>query len=326
MLMDRNVKLLYRQRGSALRKVGQDIVFSGTKDVNHEAATPGYENEILPALDPIPDFEHDQQLNLSQSQHHTPEKNAFLYASQSPAPAPAGHEDHLDLLHSRKASPQEGLQISYATHGLLESPPSLPPSEEPVIPSYDFTGVPLSKLPSSITSITSIDVLIALFANLFDEQLIPKSHANYDTAISDADKLSFQMDVDLFNLFKDKILGDMRDLLDINISNNNLCSLLRQALKSKRDLSSDLLEVRKQIHEWEMKIKEEEKPGELESKLALNEQLKELGNNIRNAHLGQSTALVGNDDSVSDFVRYMDPHNGASARLKAIIAKLEEIL
>ncbi|SCW00584.1 LAFE_0C07426g1_1 [Lachancea fermentati] len=329
-LTDRAVKLLIRQRGSARRTVDRGVEISPLKRLraSHSrppAASPGPPNldnlspaaaagsephwlPETPGLD-APSLPAASKLQESQQAPETP--------GLGPAPFDAS------------PAPFEASPVHFDASPAPFDPPGQPgvgsPRRSPLpLPAYDFSDVPVARLSSSVTSITSIDVLVALFHALFEDQLIPQSYANFETASSGPEKLMYKLDIKVFSTFLEKVLADLRDILDINISNNELCFRLKQVLRAKHDLTEALLLVRQETHQLEMRADDSHDLDDLRRKLALNEKLHQLSRDI--ALPPTTPALSPLGPELDDFLHLMDPYNGVLARLQALNRKLEEML
>lgn len=214
-------------------------------------------------------------------------------------------------------------------------------NDEELTTEYNFEDIPIRQLSSSITSVTTIDVLSSLFINLFENDLIPQALKDFNKNDDDQfRKLLYKLDLRLFQTISDQMTRDLKDILDINVSNNELCYQLKQVLTRREDLNQQIISVRNEIQElkagkdWHDLQSEQSK---LNDKVKLNTKLNDLTSTL----LGQSQAgdnmmsqsnedeSIQDDSNILDIARFgnlMDPYNGLLEKINNINEKLSNEL
>ncbi|AMD22905.1 HHR136Cp [Eremothecium sinecaudum] len=234
--MDRELKRLYRQRGSALRRVGKDVVIEDSRTAeNAETQDVTEEAGIVDDTEPLQNFEE-----------------------------PAFDQGDLD-------GPPD---IDIADHDVEE-----PSFEEQggSFENYSFDELPITKFSTSITSMAAIEVFIAVTERLFGQHLCSQSEQNFHESKTRADRLSYKMDLKIFKEFAELVKSDLQDMLDIHLSNNDMCYQMKQILKIKQDLTGEIIRVRELISQYDTsQLRDAEKQQELESLISLNSKLKAL--------------------------------------------------
>lgn len=328
--MDRDVKLLYRQRGSALRRTAQNIVISQAKRHKSSSASPP------PIL--LPDLESDLAAEpLINDAPSSPLREGFPQMSASPSASPArlrgpvsDRPDHVNTQTNLLASPSPSLPPLHHSDPVETGPESPQGSdvESPVIPApqFTFTNVPLSQLHSHTVSLASIEVLAAVLNILFEENLIPQSYADFETAQDPHDRLLHKIDIKLYSSFLHGVLADLHDLLDINISNNDLLAQLKHTIKRKTRSTQTLLDVRHETVDYENEPNARDQLDELRRKAAINDKLQSLAMGKTNVERQDATPVSPQDFKVDDFIALMDPHNGVLAQLNNFNQSLEKLL
>ncbi|CCE61943.1 hypothetical protein TPHA_0B02710 [Tetrapisispora phaffii CBS 4417] len=195
---------------------------------------------------------------------------------------------------------------------------------------YNFKDLPIRQLSSSITSVTTIDVLRLLFVNLFENNLIPQATIDFKGTDNIVHKLLYKLDVRIFESVVDGIVNDFKDIMDINVSNNELCYQLKKIVKVREENNEDLVKVRNVVQKLRIegeyfKVKKEQK--NINKKIKLNEKLNKLNNILLNnnkedsdkyARLNVSKINRTEAHDIKTFSRLMDPYNGRVARIQKI--------
>ncbi|CAI4279601.1 ASN_collapsed_G0004310.mRNA.1.CDS.1 [Saccharomyces cerevisiae] len=215
---------------------------------------------------------------------------------------------------------------------ISESPQNVR-NDEDLTTRYNFDDIPIRQLSSSITSVTTIDVLSSLFINLFENDLIPQALKDFNKSDDDQfRKLLYKLDLRLFQTISDQMTRDLKDILDINVSNNELCYQLKQVLARKEDLNQQIISVRNEIQElkagkdWHDLQNEQAK---LNDKVKLNKRLNDLTSTLLGKYEGDRKIMSqdSEDDSIRDdsnildiarFVDLMDPYNGLLKKINKI--------
>ncbi|SCU78140.1 LADA_0A04060g1_1 [Lachancea dasiensis] len=332
MLVDRHVKLLSRQRGSALRKVEQDIVISQTKKqkLDRPPPSPPGESRREPDSDylspptALPDVDLEGGGSLPSetprmSPVHSPELDGLPTSPANPFTSARGSDISPDLPISE--SPLKGTVDPFAAPIESVAPPSEPHFD------FDFSELPISQLRANSLSLTSIEIISSVLHNLFEEQLIPQAYADFDTATTPADQVLYKLDIKLLSTFIHGVLADLQDTVDINLSNNELCSQVKECQRQKAQKTESLLELRHDINEWENKDDNAEHFDELRRKSALNDKLQNLIASISQEPAEPVQSPLLSFDKVSDdLIRVTDPCNGALAKLRTFNDTLEKLL
>lgn len=290
-LTDRGIKLLYRQRGSRSRHVGHES--DDSWPVIRGPATPennGADEVVLPDEPFEPLFE----------QHNG---ESFQEVGQEPFVVP--EQEFVADVPQPVISPQDlDDTVSY----------------------YNFQNMPLRQLSSSITSITSIDVLISMLSNLFENDLIPQAVKEFEASQDKHSKMMYKLDVRIFESILEQLVKDFKDILDINMSNNELCYQLKQLVMAKEDLNEELVQVRRETQELKCggewyQLQQEQ--TDLNDRVKLNEQLNQLSATLtgENPVPFQPQPLVTNE-LISDFCDAVNPYSGVVARLESLNKRL----
>ncbi|KAM3159772.1 Inner kinetochore subunit AME1 [Lachancea thermotolerans] len=322
MLMDRDVKLLYRQRGSALRRTGQSIVISQAKRPKHSGrAVRERERDVAAAPGPaVGEQPSSPPPLISDGFLGSPARELTREPTQLPHSPPAPlSPSPLVPLPALDADLDADLGASPGMAGHAGAAPLLP------APQFSFSDVPLSRLNSNTVSLSSIEVVASLINSLFEEQLVPQCFAEFDTAASPEDRLMHKLDIKLYSTFVQAVLADLRDLLDINVSNNELLTQLKQTIKRKSALTQTLLDVRHETADWEANAGADEQLEELRQKSAVNAKLQALAQDVRTAS-ADASAPTDADRALDDLTAVLDPYNGVLAQLQTFNQSLEKLL
>lgn len=197
---------------------------------------------------------------------------------------------------------------------------------------YDFEDVPISKLYSSITSVTTIHVLQSIFVNLFENNLIPQAMTAFndtdpeDGRVSQLKRVSHKLDMRIFQMLSDNLTIDLNDILDINKANNELCYQLKELNAETQLLNKQLVKVRREhvsVRYGGDKHRLEYNKKKIDSKIDLNDKLMHLTDFLLDDE--EHEEAVQPLDTV-DFTRIcnlLDPNNGIIARLKRTVANID---
>lgn len=270
LIMKRDLKLLYRQRGSAARNIDNDQIVITTKkrdiDFLHE--------NILP--DDIINTEYDNCANLTDISKD--------YESGKSNQVDNIKEFNTGVLKRKKTDSYEDEKPKYSDsvdinkkndiHHIyhIQDPPDI----------FKFDDLRITKISSSITTIATIEVLTNLIKNLFEKHLIYHSKVNFENSTTKKEKLSFKFDLKIFKAFIDQLLKDLKDILDINLSNNELCHQWKMILNLKNDFITDYLFLQNENLKLSLN---KDKFKDLEEKILLNKKLKTFGNDWKPINL-----------------------------------------
>ena len=296
-LTDRGIKLLYGQRGSRSRQVvheGDDdrLIIRGPiiEQQSDVEESPREQFEDEPLLDgPFVEPEHEEQEPLHEERH-----NEYQFDNEK-VEQPVVHENF---------------------------------DEEELLSYYNFQDMPLRQLSSSITSVTSIDVLISMFTNLFENDLIPQAIKEFESSKDSNSKMMYKLDVRIFESVLEQLIKDFKDILDINMSNNELCYQLKQIVVAREELNQELVETRSELQklkcggEW-YKVQQEQ--SELNGRVELNDQLNHLNAQLHGeAAIPTSQEPLATNETVSDFCEMVNPYSGILARLEQMNNSLQQ--
>ncbi|CAI4059123.1 hypothetical protein N7582_001292 [Saccharomyces uvarum] len=320
--MDRDTKLAFRLRGSHSRK---------TEDIDDGAIVFRTPNVLYrEAESPV------------QSPAHRMLSSPKL-ASPFEFPVDAGDTNAQDRYeHGYQPAEDEDYPMVNAGSEIADNEPQqYVRNDEELTTQYNFEDIPIRQLSSSITSVTTIDVLSSLFINLFENDLIPQALKDFNKNDDDQfRKLLYKLDLRLFQTISDQMTRDLKDILDINVSNNELCYQLKQVLTRREDLNQQIISVRNEIQElkagkdWHDLQSEQSK---LNDKVKLNTKLNDLTSTL----LGQSQAgdnmmsqsnednSIRDDSNILDIARFgnlVDPYNGLLEKINKINEKLSNEL
>ncbi|QLL35003.1 hypothetical protein HG536_0H03790 [Torulaspora globosa] len=295
-LTDRGIKLLYRQRGSRSRHVAQ--VSDGSWPVIR-----------APEVTPEPENDDDELAGEPILQDGPLDPPLGLDPLQEPEPEPA-----VD-------APRDDLDEYAPGYNEVEV-------EEDELYQYNFQNMPLRQLSSSITSITSIDVLISMLSNLFENDLIPQATREFEASQDKHSKMMYKLDVRIFESVLQQLVKDFKDILDINMSNNELCYQLKQLVMAREDLNEELVQVRKETQELKCggewyQLQQEQ--SDLNERVGLNEQLNQLTATLAGERPvpSQPAPLVTNE-GVDEFCGIVNPYSGVLAQIESINVKLRQ--
>lgn len=297
-LTDRGIKLLYRQRGSRSRRVAHDddderVVIQG----------PVIESQDEPFVDePLLDGPFEEPLDEPVEQ---------VEQIIEPADVEEGlREGYQDRVEEDRAVVSEIFD------------------EDESLPYYNFEEMPLRQLSSSITSITSIDVLISMFTNLFENDLIPQAVKEFESSRDSNSKMMYKLDVRIFESLLEQLVRDFRDILDINMSNNELCYQLRQIVMAKEELNQELVQTRSELQklkcggEW-YKVQQEQ--SDLNRRIELNDQLNLLNTQLTTGAPAQPpNDPLSTNETVSEFCELVNPYSGILAKIEEINNRLQQ--
>lgn len=309
-LTDRGIKLLYRQRGSHLRKIDGNIETLIIEDQT-PSPTPETEAEDAIAVEHEPEPDSNVPLEPEPEPEPEPEAEAEAETEAEATPKPNAHSGA-----GPELSPGVFQQQPEISHEIPPEAP-LPPS----VPDYHFQNAPVRQLSSSITSITSIEAIKTVLTNLLEKDLVPRAMSHFESDGDRRSKMMHKLDVRIFQLVSHNLNSDLQDILDINISNNQLLYQLRQLMSTREDLNQQLVQTRSELQqlecggEWYQLRNSQDR---LQSRLRLNQELNQL------------TKVVGSNDppplsrdrsrkkyDVSDLCELLNPHTGLLNRLQS---------
>lgn len=290
-LTDRGIKLLYRQRGSRTRRVAQ---------VSDESWP------VIRAPESTPEPENDNELD-------EPVLDEPFELQDEPfelQPDPLEQEPLAD-------APRDDLD-EYPAHNEVEDE----------LHQYNFENMPLRQLSSSITSITSIDVLISMLTNLFENDLIPQATREFEAAQDKHSKMMYKLDVRIFESVLEQLVRDFKDILDINMSNNELCYQLKQLVMAREDLNEELVQVRKETQELKCggewyQLQQEQ--SNLNERVKLNEQLNQLTATLTGElPVPSQPAPMVTNEAIDEFCEIVNPYSGVLAKAESVNKRLRQ--
>ncbi|CAI4037443.1 hypothetical protein SMKI_02G3180 [Saccharomyces mikatae IFO 1815] len=320
--MDRDTKLAFRLRGSHSRKtddINDDIIVFRTPNALHAEDNSPVQSPVHPMLS-------------------SPKR-----ANSFEPPSDSGNMDAQDR-YEHEYHPVEIEDYPMVDSGDESSSNKQPQNvrnDEELTTRYKFDDIPIRQLSSSITSVTTIDVLSSLFINLFENDLIPQALKDFNKSDDDQfRKLLYKLDLRLFQTISDQMTRDLKDILDINVSNNELCYQLKHVLARREDLNQQIISVRNEIQElkagkdWHDLQNEQ---STLNDKVKLNKGLNDLTSALLGKHQASGNIMNQDidDDSIRDdsnildithFADLMDPYDGLLKRIYRINEKLSNEL
>ena len=295
-LTDRGMKLLYRQRCSHSRNVaedGDDLLIS----------TPSIEAPINEAI------AYEETGNGSPA-YEQADKGAAEYQPE-------------DYEHELYEPSEHELFKDDAIDVIPVAGPAADAAEEP-ISYYNFQDMPLRQLSSSITSITSIDVLVSMFTNLFRNDLISQAMKDFEQTDDRRLKMLYKLDVRIFESIIEQLARDFQDILDINISNNELCYQLKQIMTVREDLNDELVSTRKELQELKCggKLYQlQEESEKIDTRVELNERLNDLTAKVLGmTEINNPTPFP----NIDDFCNDTNPYSGILAKIQTINENLQQ--
>lgn len=320
--MDRDTKLAFRLRGSHSRRtddIDDDVIVFKTPNAVYREENSPIQSPVQPILS-SPKLANSFEFPITTNNVNAQDRHEHGYQ-------PLDAEDY-PMIDSENKSP------------ISESPQNVR-NDEDLTTRYNFDDIPIRQLSSSITSVTTIDVLSSLFINLFENDLIPQALKDFNKSDDDQfRKLLYKLDLRLFQTISDQMTRDLKDILDINVSNNELCYQLKQVLARKEDLNQQIISVRNEIQElkagkdWHDLQNEQAK---LNDKVKLNKRLNDLTSTLLGKYEGDRKIMSqdSEDDSIRDdsnildiahFVDLMDPNNGLLKKINKINENLSNEL
>lgn len=166
-----------------------------------------------------------------------------------------------------------------------------------------FQNMTINQLCSPVATITLLHIFKNLFMNIINTQMLPKAKMDFNKpGNTPVDKMYYKLDVKIFNNIIKYLERDFNDILDLNISNNKMCSQIRQILQTRKILNLELLKINNEVQEFKvMKQPNESTSGklfEINSKInAFNEKLRENNNNTPSS---ASEYEMSDDSNASD--------------------------
>lgn len=237
--MERDLKQLYRQRGSALRRINRSVVIEDQNEQRSESNIDMMKPMYTTMDEPILNF----TLDRSETEQAVVDEKEYKELGDIDGVGYRNEGDELDSM------------------------------------DHLFDGLSLTKLSASITTMAVIEVFGTVVQRLFGHHLLEQSKQYFYSAQGRQDRLSYKMDIKIFERFAEFISSDLKDILDIHLSNNEICYRLKQILRTKQDLTEQLLQARERLaHLDKVQLQETQKKHELESLIDLNKKLHNLSN------------------------------------------------
>ncbi|CCF59267.1 hypothetical protein KAFR_0G02330 [Kazachstania africana CBS 2517] len=341
--MDRDTKLLYRQRGSNLRKtVDEDnilvirtplrIDLSDTED-NSRTSRHSYDGENAPVDNEF----HDDFGNPDEFHNEEPESRKRSvadsfdgpYTQQKRVKRSSEFEDMYNVELTRNYDIDEE---DYDTQSDIHHEKQ---HEALVLPQFDFTGLKDKQLRVTNNFIRSIESVDRVFQNVIDKKLVHKAISDFKHIADNNQikKMMYKLDLKIFETFKKNLSDDLNDIKDINIANNKLLAQLAKLRKRRKTLTLDLIELKSLINEvtssdnWFNSKLEQSK---LMERLTLNENLNKLNNALENDEIDQENENKINLQNTTNakldtFIQLTNPYNGILNKLTDANQKLNSI-
>ena len=307
--MDRDTRILYRQRGSNLRK---------TID----------EDNILVIRTPMKLVEN-PSLDT-----HTSIPNSLKRSRDEPEDIPY--------------EPQFGVQEDNASVGqpmlsplLSDAPRYNEGRNEPrskyqrlnTVTVTDFSNIRITELKLSESKIRCYDVLKDLVQFLFKDNLMKK--ANMDSikyANDEIQSMMYKLDFKIFDKIVNGIINDLNDIKDINLANNILLNNLLRLQKRRQKLNMELISTRTQLTQLmtneEFWYQNKTDQLHLNDVLKLNQGLKQLSKRVSTTSPRDTPATTGATATMQDnlpcVIHLLDPQHGILSKITNINNELRK--
>ena len=336
--MDRQTRMLYRQRGSNLRQTvdEDDVLVIRTPARPAAVASPGVRS---------------RQPSHSNVEHFPPQFDApgtERFSSQYDAP----NADHLapqyDMPPAEHYSPQYDMPDEFSAGPSVQEPlgplqyaevPRQFPNASTQRPPQDYTSLSNTQLVTPPQTLRGISALRALSKHVFRDSLARKAHRDASTG-SVSQRLSYKLDAALFEQLQAALDRDLCDIADIHSANNALLvqqvhRAQRRRVLLQRQLVQTRVDIAREAAEAAAMNTTPAAPGNpaqedlLDSRLRLNGSLhqlqKALTSNAPTASATASTTEPSGENSPPSLdatLRLLDPQHGAVARINAINTRL----
>ena len=330
-MMNRDTRILYRQRGSNLRKtIDEDNVLV--------IRTPMKLTDSPDTYNIIDKYRND-------STGEPPLKRSRM-DSLPPPPPPHIPMDPMDMPpqeteealppiddYDYNANDNNGFQINLTNDHIKELvvPSRLPPRSKfqrnPLgNQMITFDGNTNKQLMTSDQTLKGIDTLQRLIHFLFRDNLMKKAHLDFDKDEHDVvRRMMYKLDLKIFEKILNGMNNDLRDIKDIDSANNRLLTELKRVMRRKESLNLELIKIKSQITEVmtneEYWHKNKQEQIQLDERLQLNKNLKQLSQKLNTQPSGNNTDFKS-VDKLDTVIKLLDPHQGILPRLERINEKL----
>ncbi|KAG0668709.1 hypothetical protein C6P45_004484 [Maudiozyma exigua] len=311
--MDRDTRILYRQRGSNLRKtVDEDNVL-----VIRTPMKLGDTNNFL---------EDDRLRNISTLKKRSREDEG------EPEPQIGipyeGYEE-------QEQEQEPVLSPILNNHGYNNSGGRNEPRskyQRMATRVTNFTNLPISDLTVNESRIRCYDIFKDLIQFLFKENLMRKAQIDinkYKDNNEEIQTMMYKLDYKIFDKIVIGITKDLNDIKDINIANNILIHNLQRLQKRGNKLNMELINYRTQLTElmtnedyWSQNKTDQ---INLQERLKLNQELKQLTKLVSTSNKEQPTQQPdSNYTNLQTVIELIDPQYGIVNKINKINDKLRK--
>lgn len=317
--MNRDTRILYRQRGSNLRKtVDEDNILVIRTPLRLTAAHD----------DPLPVFEEPPiQDELFNDQHddHISEGAPVFKKPKLPSMV-------TNTPIRNNSNFQVDLTNNYDTEGVERNVP-LGKYQRDTGTNANFNIMSNKQLTISDASIKSIDTINKLIKFLFKDNLMKKAHTDFNKNYDQVKKMMYKIDLKIFENLVNDITNDLDDIKDINSANNKLIQQLQRVKRRKEKLNLELLQTKNEVNElmtsedWWYKNKNEQL--HLNDRLKLNHNLKQLSHILStpsDPQQEQEQQQPKQTSQLEQFIAMLDPEDGIAAKINKISDMLRDQL
>lgn len=315
--MDRDTRILYRQRGSNLRKtVDEDnvlVIRTPMKLVGNNTNN-SLDNDQMGNISTLrkrsredePEFE--PQIDIPYEQEQEPVLSPILNNHSYNNNNNGGRNEHRSKYQ----------RITTTTNTIT-----------------NFTKLSITNLIINETSIRCYDILKDLIQFLFKENLMRKAEIDINKyknreAIQ---TMMYKLDYKIFEKIVIGIVKDLNDIKDINIANNILIHNLQRLQKRSNKLQMELINYRTQLTElmtnedyWYQNKTDQ---INLQDRLKLNQDLKQLSNLVSTSNKEQQPSQQpdnnnNNTTNLQTVIELIDPQYGIINKINKINEKLRK--
>ncbi|SMN19114.1 similar to Saccharomyces cerevisiae YBR211C AME1 Essential kinetochore protein associated with microtubules and spindle pole bodies [Maudiozyma saulgeensis] len=328
--MNRDERILYRQRGSNLRRtIDEDNVLvirtpmklTDTPDdiptgsIHRDNSTgeptmkrPRSDSIPMMMMDPMdmPPQEIEEQLPLIEDYNHQQQNNNEFHINLT-------NDNIGQTMATSRLAPRSKFQRNIINNKRT----SLNNGDD-------------KRLIISDQTLKGIDTLQSLIQFLFRDNLMKKARSDFEKdEYNEVRRMMYKLDLKIFDKILNGMNNDLSDIKDINSANNQLINELRRAKRRKENLNLELIKIKTQITEImtneEYWLKNKQEQIKLNERLQLNKDLKQLSENLQTKPSKLHTKLPSHD-KLDTVIKLLDPQQGILPRLEEINDRLREQL
>lgn len=313
--MDRDTRILYRQRGSNLRKtVDEDNVLV--------IRTPMKLVETLPEPDDITSLKRSRDDNSEIGIPYEPDFDV----QEEEDNVPVGNQPVLSPLFNNRSNYNEGRNKHRSKYQRITTANA----------TTDFSNLSAHDLILSEQKIRCYDILKELVDFLFKENLMRKANTDSNKYSRDeVQSMMYKLDFKIFEKIVSGITNDLNDIKDINIANNTLLHNLSRIQKKKQRLNMELVDTRTQTTQLmtneEFWYQNKTDQLKLNDRLRLNQGLKQLSKQVSTTTTVPNTTggaaaspALPIRDNLPSVIQLLDPQHGILNKITKINEKLRK--